>query len=252
MNGPVDGPVLTAAVWIVVVLAGAARHRARVRQPPAPGAAPGAGRERGHARVRAADPGARRWSRAVRPALVVGSGLGLLTAPLVTGLALVVAAAWWSGRRRRHRSRQVDRARSDLPALVDLLAIVVASGGNLHQAVATAARGVPGLGWVLADHADDPVAALAAVDDLVGLPGLRLAPPIAAASDQGAPLSPVLQRLADDARSVRRRRAEAAARRAPVRSLAPLLLLTLPAFVLLTVAPLLASGLRSLHLDPIR
>lgn len=243
-----EGPALLAAAWIVAVLAGAARHRARVRQPPAPGTGSGAGR----ALARGADAGARRWSRVARPALIVGSGLGLLAAPLVTGLALVVVVAWWSGRRRRRRSRRVDQARRELPALVDLLAIVVASGGNLHQAVATAARGVPGLGRVLADHGDDPVAALAAVDDLVGLPGLRLAPPIGAASDQGAPLSPVLARLADDARSARRRRAEAAARRAPVRSLAPLLLLTLPAFVLLTVAPLLASGLRSLHLDPIR
>jgi tight adherence protein C len=54
--------------------------------------------------------------------------------------------------------------------------------------------------------------------------------------------------LATDVRADRRRRAEEAARRVPVKLLFPLVLCVLPAFALLTVAPLLAGALGSLRL----
>ena len=64
------------------------------------------------------------------------------------------------------------------------------------------------------------------------------------ASDRlGAPVGPVLARLAEEERTALRRRAEAHARRIPVRLLFPLVFLVLPAFVLLTVVPGLAAGL---------
>ena len=64
------------------------------------------------------------------------------------------------------------------------------------------------------------------------------------ASDRlGAPVGPVLARLAAEERTALRRRAEAHARRVPVRLLFPLVFLVLPAFVLLTVVPGLAAGL---------
>ena len=69
------------------------------------------------------------------------------------------------------------------------------------------------------------------------------------ASDRyGAPLADNLARLADEVRRDRRRRAEEAARRVPVKLLFPLVTCVLPAFALLTVAPLLAGALRSLRL----
>jgi tight adherence protein C len=64
----------------------------------------------------------------------------------------------------------------------------------------------------------------------------------------GAPLADALVTLAADARADRRRRAEEAARRVPVQLLFPLVLCVLPAFVLLTLAPLLAGALGSLRL----
>ena len=60
------------------------------------------------------------------------------------------------------------------------------------------------------------------------------------------PLVPGLERAGLELRLARRRRAEEAARRLPVRLLAPLLTCVLPAFVLLTVVPLLVAALRSL------
>jgi tight adherence protein C len=64
----------------------------------------------------------------------------------------------------------------------------------------------------------------------------------------GAPLLDGLVRLSAELRNDRRRRAEEAARRVPVKLLFPLVFCTLPAFALLTVAPLLAGALRALRL----
>jgi hypothetical protein len=56
------------------------------------------------------------------------------------------------------------------------------------------------------------------------------------------------RRALGEVRADRRRRAEEAARKVPVKLLFPLVTCTLPAFGLLTVAPLVASAVRSLRL----
>jgi hypothetical protein len=67
------------------------------------------------------------------------------------------------------------------------------------------------------------------------------------AAAEGAELAVALDRLASDARDLRRRRAEHAARRVPVRLLAPLVLCALPAFVLHALVPLVAGAFEALH-----
>jgi len=69
------------------------------------------------------------------------------------------------------------------------------------------------------------------------------------ASDRyGAPLGDALERLAAEVRADRRRRAEEAARKVPVKLLFPLVCCVLPAFGLLTVAPLIAGAIAALRL----
>jgi tight adherence protein C len=84
-----------------------------------------------------------------------------------------------------------------------------------------------------------------ALDDVARTtPALRPLTDALLASDRlGAPVGPVLARLAAEERTALRRQAEAHARRVPVRLLFPLVFLVLPAFVLLTVVPGLAAGL---------
>jgi tight adherence protein C len=75
------------------------------------------------------------------------------------------------------------------------------------------------------------------------VPELRgLADALLASDRLGAPVGPALARLATEERAALRRRAEAHARRVPVRMLFPLVFLVLPAFGLLTLAPALLSG----------
>jgi tight adherence protein C len=61
----------------------------------------------------------------------------------------------------------------------------------------------------------------------------------------GTPVAPVLVAQAREARARRRTDADEAARAAPVKMLFPLVLCFLPAFVLLTVAPIVLTALRS-------
>jgi Flp pilus assembly protein TadB len=156
--------------------------------------------------------------------------------------------------RRAARARAVAVER-DVADVVALIGLAVSAGHNLTGALgAASARG------------DGPVAlglqgALARVgrgdrlaDALESLPsslGEAVRPVVAAlvsCDRYGAPIGATLDRLAADVRIASRQRAEAAARRLPIRLLFPLVSCILPAFALLTVAPLIAGSLRGLRL----
>lgn len=172
--------------------------------------------------------------------------LGLASAVAVLAVPVV--------RARRARRRREARVRRSLPEVTDLLVVAVGAGLTVHLAVAAVARRATGpvadelrrvvhevaLGRRLAD-------ALAEVPERVGEAARPLVATLVAAERYGGPLLDRLSRLADEARADGRRRAEEAARRVPVTLLFPLVFCTLPAFALLTVAPLLAGGLRSLR-----
>jgi hypothetical protein len=150
----------------------------------------------------------------------------------------------------RRRAREAEHAlQRELPVVVDLLGVAVGAGCTPYQAVGVAARWAPpGVGAALAAviHACDLGASFdAALERAVdNSPLLRPVADALLASDRlGAPVAPALGRLAAEERAVLRRRAEAHARRVPVRLLFPLVFLVLPAFVLLTLVPGLAAGI---------
>jgi len=153
---------------------------------------------------------------------------------------------------RRRASEQEAALAHELPVVVDLLGVAVAAGCTPYLAVDVAARwGPPRAGAALA--AVLRACALGtgfeqALDDaVVAAPALRgLADALLASDRLGAPVGPQLARLADEERAALRRRAEAHARRVPVKLLFPLVFLVLPAFVLLTVVPGLVAGLQKL------
>jgi len=89
--------------------------------------------------------------------------------------------------------------------------------------------------------------ALTAFTDLAGPSAQAFVDGLATADRYGLPLGPVLDRLVDDAREQRRRHAEHAARRLPVQLAFPLVVCTLPSFVLLAVVPAVLGALSSLQ-----
>ena len=147
------------------------------------------------------------------------------------------------------RSRRDDtRLGAELPVTLDLLGVAVGAGCTPYLAVEIAARWVPPLMSARLASVRDACALGAtfadALDDLAArAPPLRPVAEALLASDRlGAPVGPALTRLATEQRAELRRRAEAHARRVPVRLLFPLVFVVLPAFGLLTVIPTLLAG----------
>jgi hypothetical protein len=175
--------------------------------------------------------------------------LATLVHPLVRrpgGPVRRVLGALRAGRRARVADAALAR---DLPVVLDLLGVAVGAGCTPYLAVEVAAQWSPvaiatPLATVLRSCALGMGFATALDDIAQATPVLRpLADALLASDRLGAPVAPILARLADEERTALRRRAEAHARRIPVRLLFPLVFLVLPAFVLLTVVPGLARGL---------
>lgn len=181
--------------------------------------------------------------------------LFLVARPLVLAVPLGLWA-WPRVRVRRARQRELDAVEAELPEVVDLLRLAVGAGatvrmatesvgrradGAVARALAAAVQAADERGRRLADALDD-------IPHVVGEPARALASTLAASERYGHAIGPALERLADECRDRQRRRAEAAARRVPVLLLFPLVLCILPAFALLTVAPLIAGALRALRL----
>ncbi|MEY2430889.1 MAG: tight adherence protein [Acidimicrobiaceae bacterium] len=184
---------------------------------------------------------------------LLGSPIGL--ACLVCGLAADGLGAWWMRRIVTRAGADRDAIAAQQADVIDLFVLALGAGLNLRLALTAVARRAPPA-WAsslaaLVDQIERGQRvgdALDALPDALGEPARPLVRVLAGAERYGTPLLPGLDRLAIDARLDRRRRAEEAARRVPVKLLFPLVLCVLPAFGLLTVAPLLAGALDALRL----
>jgi tight adherence protein C len=158
-----------------------------------------------------------------------------------------------AGRRARRVTLASARESADV---IDLFALAVGSGLNLRLALAAVASRAPPT-WTdplatTVTRIDRGIGVADALDELPALVGEHAHPLVSvlvSSERYGTMLLPALERLATEARFDRRRRAEEAARRVPVKLLFPLVLCILPAFGALTVAPLIAGALGSLRLS---
>jgi tight adherence protein C len=142
-----------------------------------------------------------------------------------------------------------------IPELLELLVATTEAGLSLPVAFRRTAEVVPGplgdelrVGVAQLDLGVPWRRVLEGLAERTSLPWLRrLVSALGRSHRLGAPVGNSLKSLADDLRSERRTRAEELARRAPVKMLFPLVFLILPAFLLLTVGPVLLATIRSLH-----
>ena len=181
-------------------------------------------------------------------AVVVGQAVPLIVAGLVYRLWVVLA------KRRQAQARQ-HAISAQLAETIDLFAVALASGHNLASATEQVGRWSQGeLGDQVRACLRQAEQGLSLADAFEQLPtqlgnDLRpLAAALVAHERYGAPISATLTRLADDVRVARRRRGEMTARQLPVVMLFPLVTCILPAFVLLTVVPVMADSLSSFQL----
>lgn len=188
-----------------------------------------------------------------------GAGLALGLTAGVTAILVAPVGAWIGYRLppillRRRLARRREQAAMALPDSVDLLAVCTHAGLNLAlslKRVAARSRGVLGqeltrtleeieLG-VPRQIALQSLAKRNPDGDLEALVGV-----LENAERFGTEVSSSLESFSQEVRSRRRRSAEEQARRAPIKILFPLVFLILPAFVLLSVVPLMLSTFSSL------
>lgn len=154
----------------------------------------------------------------------------------------------------RGRRRRTVEAGREVPVFLDLLAVATSAGlppqlavgesvvalrGPLGQELRDAVRAVE-LGGRWRDE-------LGAAARRLALPELVRAVSVLTRSERlGSSLAEEVTRLASDVRESRRAAATERARTAPVKMLFPLVFLILPAFLLLTVVPVLVTTVRSM------
>lgn len=181
----------------------------------------------------------------------------VLLIPIDTRATAVVAVgvpALLVLRRRRRSSDREAGVTHELPEIIDLLSVAVAGGLTVPLAIDAVARRVPGqiaaafgealsrsrLGSRLADELEQ-------LPDNLGDAIRPLIRALVAAERYGSPIADALIRVADAGRADRRRAAETAARRLPIKLLFPLVVCVLPAFVLLTVTPVVVASLSAIR-----
>jgi len=155
-------------------------------------------------------------------------------------------------RRAAAKRRDLDR---EVPQLLDLLASASAAG---LSAVAGFRQAVAALRGPLAEELRRCLGSvdlggrwrteLASTSERLQLPDLRRVVAILARTETlGTSLSDATRELATDVRAARRAAVAERARAAPVKMLFPLVFLILPAFLLLTVVPVLLTTVRSIR-----
>ena len=194
-------------------------------------------------------PATRRLHRRVAVIAAVGLLLlfGLPWGPVLAVMAFLgvpIGLSRFEPAAARQRSARVV---ADLPLAVDLLAACLRAGRPPAEAVGTVGKALGGpLAEQLAEVerrlslGADPIAAWGCLLDEPACESFARA--VQRALRSGAPLARTLEHLADDVRQARRWSAEEQARAVETRSVVPLGLCFLPAFVLIGIVPTIASS----------
>ncbi len=186
--------------------------------------------------------------------IVLGAGAVLLTLGSIPAATVGIGVLGWPRVRRvlqqRHERAAIDAA---FPDAIEMLVLVVRAGMTPHQAVVMLTERAPASvrpafveverrrtrGATLAD-------ALGALPDIIGPGANVVADTLAMAERYGTPIAEALEQLSVDVRERRVRQAEAEARKLPIRMSFPLVMCTLPSFVLIAILPAVLGALSSL------
>jgi tight adherence protein C len=228
------------AAATAILLAGAGLRRRSVRALPGRSAQPTAG-------------GANRRLRIVAVAVIGACSVAALglTVAVVVGVSVAGIVVFRRRRRAGAAQQAIDAA---MPDAIELIVICLHAGLTPPQAIGELARVAPTPvrpGFAATDlrlhRGAGFTDALAELNAQCGPSALPLVSALGTAVRDGLPLAPVLDRLGDEANAARRRAGEAAARRLPVRLSFPLVVCTLPSFVLLAIAPAVLGALSTVR-----
>ncbi|MEP7113888.1 MAG: type II secretion system F family protein [Ilumatobacteraceae bacterium] len=186
--------------------------------------------------------------------IIVAAIAAAVVSPVFGFIALIGPPIWRSWSNIRHRAQATRDIARNFPDALDLLVLSIRAGYLPAQAIVEITPFLPqplrpsfdavGAAMQLGDRFAD---ALGQLQTRLGPIAQPLVDSLSAADRYGLPLAPVLERLSFEARQQRRRDTDATARELPVRLAMPLVLCTLPSFVLLAIIPLLLGALSSLR-----
>ncbi len=194
----------------------------------------------------------RRATPATVRLVVAIAACGLLVGPFLAAVVSSAAVAFLAFRRRRLRSTASNDEESAVLMLADVLALGLSSGLPPLGALREAAVEVPlplRVEVELLLRRTSTMGASSALATWEGS-GERLFRLMARASLTGAPLLGTVEAFAREVRHEAHARAQASARRLPVKLLVPLAFLILPGFVVLVVGPALVGSLARLDIAP--
>lgn len=159
-------------------------------------------------------------------------------------------------RRRRHRAHRRQRTAAHLlPDSVDIIVAALRAGSTSIDSLQLAARYSPSeirSAFVACVRAyDDGARIHEALDELPRHLGTQSWPVVDLLKDHsrlGIPAVETAQQLAMEARASRRRAIESSARELPVRLAVPLVVCSLPSFVLIVIAPVIIGAFNRISL----
>lgn len=181
------------------------------------------------------------------------AGISFVPLPLGAVVGVGGAAVIWGVLTRAEPPevrRRREQAARDLPDVVQLLGVALASGTPLSGAVQLVARARPGPAAEAVVSAERRLA-LGLLwhegDDVPRDPGFaRLGRALARATRSGAPVADTVAKLSSELAAQRRLEVAERARTVGVKAAIPLGLCLLPAFLLLGIVPVVAASLRNL------
>ena len=187
-------------------------------------------------------------------ALAVSVPLAALVFGLLPTTAVLVGIGAAPRLRRLLAARASQRAiDAALPDAIEMLVLVIQTGMTPHQGIDVLTQRAPAPvrpAFIEVRHRVDrgaPLAdALDALPDTLGQAASAIADTLAMAERHGTPIAQTLEQLALDVRERRRRQAEADARKLPIRMSFPLVVCTLPSFVLIAIVPAVLAAMASL------
>ena len=182
-------------------------------------------------------------------------GVGLLTAPVPTVVAVVGAWVTARTRRRRTQARTHSETAAALPLSLELCQVTLGAGGTVFDCLRVLAEDGPEPirsaaleGVEIARNGSRLDTALRHFQANLGLPFQPLTGALLLGLRQGGSIGLLLHRLTIEANASRRRLGELRARRLPVQLLAPLVVFALPAVVIGAVVPIIVVAVRDLDL----
>lgn len=184
--------------------------------------------------------------------VVVVAALSLIAWP-VAAVVLGLGVTWRRRTLRRRRDFTRKEIDADVSYVADLLAVGLGGGLTLANSISAIAGHIRGpVVAALVDAQERQALGLAyplALDQTLaslGATAAILGELLRAHIEEGAPIVDRLGELAVEAREHRRRQGERDARRLPVLMLGPLVICVLPAFMLLSVVPVVYDALNGL------